>query len=79
MTGRWSEQDRQTIDDAMGLPVIEDHGLSLISIARPRDDDLPHYPSQAERDNAGAAAGLIVIFVFTIGFVVGFAVRAVLA
>lgn len=61
MTGRWSEQDRQTIDDAMGLP---------------------HYPSQAERDAAGAGAGLIVIFVLlfflSIGFMAGCTFRALL-
>ena len=46
------------------------------------NDGLPHYPSQRDRDDAAAGAGLIVIFVLalvlTIGFIAGFVVRAVI-
>jgi len=45
-------------------------------------DDLPHYPSQRDRDDAAAGAGLIVIFVlslvFTLGVVVGFVIHGLL-
>ena len=42
-------------------------------------DNLPHYPNQVDRDNAAAAAVLILIVVLlVVGFVAGFVVKAVL-